>query len=53
LERKKTGAFALAEGEAKKAAETARNMKTKGFSVKDIADITGLSVEEIENFRTE
>lgn len=28
--------------------KTARNMKAKGFSINDIADITGLSIEEIE-----
>ena len=37
-----------AEGENKKAIETARKMKAKGFSQEDIADITGLSTEEIE-----
>jgi predicted transposase/invertase (TIGR01784 family) len=28
--------------------KTARNMKAKGFSVNDIAEITGLTIEEIE-----
>jgi predicted transposase/invertase (TIGR01784 family) len=28
--------------------ETARNMKAKGYPVADIAEITGLSIEEIE-----
>ena len=28
--------------------ETARKMKSKGFSVEDIAEVTGLSIEEIE-----
>ena len=37
-----------AEGEAKNKIETARIMKSKGFSVADIADITGLTKKEIE-----
>ena len=37
-----------AEGESKKAIDIARNMKAKGFSVADIADITGLSAAEID-----
>ena len=28
--------------------ETASKMKSKGFSVEDIAEVTGLSIEEIE-----
>ncbi len=34
-------------GRSEKAAEIARNMKAKGFSVADISDITGLSAAEI------
>ena len=37
-----------AKGEVKKARETAAAMKAKGFSLADIADITGLSKKEIE-----
>ena len=41
-----------AEGEAigakKTARDNARKMKAKGFSLEDIADVTGLTVEEIE-----
>ena len=36
------------EGEQAKAIDTARKMKAKGFSTGDIAEITGLSTEEIE-----
>jgi predicted transposase/invertase (TIGR01784 family) len=35
-------------GEAKKARETAVAMKTKGYPVTDIAEITGLPLSEIE-----
>lgn len=38
----------LAEGERKKAFESARKMLSKGFEREDIRDITGLSIEEIE-----
>ena len=37
----------LAEGEAKGHVEDARKMKAKGYAAEDIADITGLSIEEI------
>ena len=37
-----------AEGEQAKAIDTARKMKAKGFATEDIADITGLTAEEIE-----
>ena len=37
-----------AEGRAEANIENARKMKAKGFAVSDIADITGLSVEDIE-----
>ncbi|MDM8551260.1 hypothetical protein QUF72_14340 [Desulfobacterales bacterium HSG2] len=37
----------FAEGEKQKAIETARKMKTKGYDTDEIADLTGLSVEEI------
>ena len=36
-----------AEGRAEGVLATARKMKTKGFSLEDIADVTGLSSEEI------
>ena len=36
-----------AEGEHSKAVESARKMKAKGYSAEDIAEITGLTVEEI------
>ena len=39
----------LAEGEYNKAMESARKMKAKGYPIADIADITGLSVEEIDS----
>lgn len=32
----------------KQAVESARRMKTKGYAIEDIAEITGLSCEEIE-----
>jgi predicted transposase/invertase (TIGR01784 family) len=45
-------AEALAEGRAKgrveEKIETARNMKRKGYSVSDIAELTGLPLTEIE-----
>ena len=49
---KKGRAEGLAEGEAKGRAEermaNARKMKAKGFSAEDIAEITGLAIEDIE-----
>lgn len=38
----------LAEGRAEEKLRNAQKMKAKGFSIEDIAEITGLSVEEIE-----
>jgi len=38
----------LAEGKAKKAQETAIAMKQKGYSIADIAELTGLTLTEIE-----
>ena len=38
----------LAEGEAKANRENARRMKVKGYAIHDIAEVTGLSEEEIE-----
>jgi predicted transposase/invertase (TIGR01784 family) len=38
-----------AEGKTETITATARKMKTKGFSIADIADITGLTKEEIKN----
>ena len=50
--KKEAKAEGLVEGEAigaqKTARENARKMKSKGFSVEDIAEVTGLSFEEIE-----
>ena len=37
-----------AEGEQKKNLENAKKMKDKGYPIVDISDITGLSIEEIE-----
>ncbi len=36
-------------GEKRKAIETARKMKSKNFPIEDIADLTGLTAEEIAN----
>jgi len=38
----------LAEGMEKRNVEIARSMKAKGYALGDIADITGLTIEEIE-----
>lgn len=38
----------IAEGERKNNLEHAKRMKDKGFSIDDIVDITGLSIEEID-----
>ena len=45
---KKSLAQGLAQGREEANIENARKMKAKGFAVADIADITGLSVEDIE-----
>ena len=37
-----------AEGRAEEKLENARRMKSKGYPLDDIADITGLTIEEIE-----
>ena len=37
-----------AEGKALANVESARKMKVKGYSYSDVADITGLTIEEIE-----
>ena len=39
----------LVEGEHRKNLENAARMKSKGFSLEDIVDITGLTIDEIEN----
>ena len=39
----------FAEGETKANRENARRMKTKGYPLEDIAEVTGLSPEEVEN----
>ena len=41
----------LAEGMEKAHYETARKMKAKGFDNKEIAELTGLTEQEIERFR--
>lgn len=41
-------AIGLEKGVFQNKIENARKMKSKGFSVEDIADITGLSVDDIE-----
>jgi len=38
----------LAQGEHAKALDTAHKMRAKGYSLADIADLTGLSWQEIE-----
>ena len=38
----------LEKGKALEKVESARKMKVKGYSYSDIADITGLTIEEIE-----
>ena len=43
-------AYAEKEGAAKKQLEIARNMKLKGFSVEDIAEMTGLTPEQVRAF---
>ena len=45
---KKGHAEGLAEGGAEEKLENARRMKSKGYPLDDIADITGLTIEEIE-----
>ncbi len=46
---KKRGTFRRTQRRRKNAlCETARKMKAKGFEANDIAEITGLSLEEIE-----
>ena len=41
-------AIGLEKGAAQKQREIAKNMKTKNISIADIAEMTGLPVEEIE-----
>ncbi len=41
--------FGYEAGEKSEKLQTVRNMKSKGYSLDDIADITGLSVEEVEH----
>lgn len=40
-----------AEGEQAKALDTARRMKAKGYAIEDIAEITGLTTEEVDLLR--
>ena len=44
-------ASALGNARRKKAAEIAKKALGKGMSVEDVADITGLTINEVENFR--
>ena len=39
----------MVEGEVKKNLENARKMKKKGYPIDDIAEITGLSADEINS----
>ena len=48
IDRRLDRAYAKEEGETQKAIEVARNMKAKGYSIAEIADISGLSSSEIE-----
>ena len=41
----------IEKGIKKKAIEDAKKMLSKGFSVEDIADITGLSLEEVNQLK--
>ncbi|MDQ1148067.1 putative transposase/invertase (TIGR01784 family) [Sphingobacterium zeae] len=41
----------LEKGEHKQALESARKMLMKGYNKADVSDITGLSIEEIENLK--
>ncbi len=41
----------LAEGQEQARIETARIMLTKNFSIKDIAEISGLSISKIEELK--
>ena len=45
---KKGHAEGLAEGRVEEKLENARRMKSKGYPLDDIVDITGLTIEEIE-----
>jgi predicted transposase/invertase (TIGR01784 family) len=38
----------ILQGAQQKALETARRMKEKGYAIAEIADVTGLTIEEIE-----
>jgi predicted transposase/invertase (TIGR01784 family) len=39
----------LLEGEKRKARETARKLKSRGMALQEIAELTGLSLEEVRN----
>ena len=39
------------EGKTEEKQEIAKKMKSKGFDINEISEITGLSVEEIENIK--
>ena len=41
-------AIGLAQGEHKKAIETAKKMLSKGFSLEDVSECTGLSIDDIK-----
>ena len=48
VDRDRAFAEGEAQGEAKKNLDNARKMKAKGYDTAEIADITGLTIEEIE-----
>ncbi|MGC8765896.1 MAG: Rpn family recombination-promoting nuclease/putative transposase, partial [Brevinematia bacterium] len=41
----------LSKGEYKKAIETAKRMLERGFEIRLISDVTGLSIEEVEKIK--
>ena len=41
----------LNDGESKKSIEIVKNMLKKNMSIEDISDVTGLTIEEINNLR--
>ncbi|MBE8721378.1 Rpn family recombination-promoting nuclease/putative transposase [Sphingobacterium pedocola] len=49
--KKEALAEGIAEGERKKAIESARKMLSRGYDKKDISDLLGLSIEEIEKLK--
>ena len=43
--------FGLNDGKNKKSIEIAKNLLNKNMSIEDISDVTGLTIEEINNLR--